>query len=111
MCFAELFEGLDDLVDFRPRPPTRLARSQSRHVGAAAALRTRPRVEAVSESSDRANCPVCREPFEVDGPAGVLVHLLARHPQTDEAWWVVCQVSLLSDRDWDLSNVQASEGV
>lgn len=58
-----------------------------------------------------ANCPICREPFEVDGPAGVLVHLVALHPDTDQARWVVGQVSLLDDRDLDPSNVPASEPV
>lgn len=65
----------------------------------------------MAASSDLADCPVCREPFEVYGPVGVLVHLLALHPNTEEARWVAQQVSLLDQRELDTFEVPTSEPV
>jgi hypothetical protein len=65
----------------------------------------------VAASSDLANCPVCCEPFGVYGPVGVLVHLLALHPHTEEARWVARQVSLLDQRELETIEVPTSEPV
>ena len=40
-----------------------------------------------------ADCPVCGGSFEVVGSGGVLVHLLAFHPRSAEAHWVIEQLA------------------
>ena len=42
-----------------------------------------------------ADCPVCGGSFESMGPGGVLVHLLAFHPHSAEAHWVIEQLARL----------------
>jgi hypothetical protein len=48
----------------------------------------------MSASPALADCPVCGGSFEAMGPGGVLVHLLALHPHSSEAHWVIEQLAL-----------------
>ena len=45
------------------------------------------------------------------GPVGVLVHLLALHPHTEEARWVAQQMSLLDQGELDTFELPTSEPV
>lgn len=56
-------------------------------------------------------CPVCDELFEVAGPDGILVHMIALHTDTDEARWVVGQLSRLETADLETHRLRASEPV
>ena len=40
-------------------------------------------------------CPCCSEVLPVDGPGGVLVHLIAFHAKSPEARWVMQQIALM----------------
>ena len=50
-------------------------------------------VQNMSPSRALGNCPVCGGSFEAVGPGGVLVHLLAFHPHSAEAHWVIDQLA------------------
>jgi hypothetical protein len=56
-------------------------------------------------------CRVCGEPFALDGPAGILVHIVALHTDTDEARWVIGQLSRPEDSDFDMHRLRAGERV
>jgi hypothetical protein len=49
----------------------------------------------MSRSRTFADCPVCGGSFESMGPGGMLVHLLAFHPHSPEAHWVIEQLARL----------------
>ena len=58
------------------------------------------------------DCPVCGEPFPLAGPAGILVHIVALHTDTDEARWVIGQLSRLEDADdLEVHRMRAGERV
>ena len=50
-------------------------------------------VQNMSPSRALGDCPVCGGSFEAVGPGGVLVHLLAFHPHSAEAHWVIDQLA------------------
>jgi hypothetical protein len=44
---------------------------------------------------DLARCPVCDQELPLDGPDGVMVHLLAIHPDSAEARWITNELDVL----------------
>jgi hypothetical protein len=53
---------------------------------------------AVTRSLDLVICPLCSQPFEFDGPAGVIVHLVADHASLVEVDWLLAQVDMAKRR-------------
>ena len=49
----------------------------------------------MSQTRALVDCPVCGGSFEAMGSDGVLVHLLAFHPRSAEAHWVIEQLARL----------------
>ena len=52
-------------------------------------------VRKVTALEESARCPVCDQKLPLLGPDGVMVHLLAIHPDTTEARWVMNEVGVL----------------